>query len=52
VTNDAAPSRTSSVAVPWSIRERMHDIGGTASVDAEEEATTLRVTVPMPEDAA
>jgi signal transduction histidine kinase len=52
VTNDVPAGTAISAAVPWSIRERMHEIGGTVSVSADDGATTLHVTVPMPEEAA
>jgi signal transduction histidine kinase len=52
VTNDVLDGTAISAAVPWSIRERMHEIGGTVSVSADDDATTLHVTVPMPEEAA
>lgn len=52
VTNDAAAPAKASGAVPWSIRERSAEIGGTVSVTEDTDATTVRVAIPIPEDAA
>jgi signal transduction histidine kinase len=49
VTNDAAASSVKGVAVPWSIRERMAEIGGDVTVTEEEGTTTLLVTIPIPD---
>ncbi|MGN6057611.1 MAG: sensor histidine kinase [Sphingomicrobium sp.] len=52
VTNGASATSTDSAAVPWSIRERMAEIGGAVSVAEKNGATTVLVTIPIPEDTA
>jgi len=50
VTNDAPAPSAGTVAAPWSIRERMAEIGGAVSVAEKNGATTVLVTIPIPED--
>ena len=49
VSNDAAVT-SDRTTVPWSIRERTAEIGGAVSVSMKDGATTVLVTIPIPED--
>lgn len=50
VRNDDQADSGHDEAVPWSIRERMSEIGGSASVQAANGSTTLLVGVPLPQE--
>ena len=50
VRNDDQADSGHDEAVPWSIRERMGEIGGSASVTAANGTTTLLVGVPIPQE--
>lgn len=52
VTNDAEAPRGDSATVPWSIRERMAEIGGTVAITKKNGATAVLVTISIPEDTA
>lgn len=48
--NDVAETSRNPPSVPWSIRERVAEVGGSASVQAEGPKRTLTVSMPIPED--
>ncbi len=50
VTNDVGNGRRKAAATPWSIRERITELGGTVTIESENGATIVRVRVPIPED--
>ena len=50
IRNDGKPRKPRAPAVPWSIQERVSEIGGSASIQSDEEFTTVSVLVPIPDD--
>jgi signal transduction histidine kinase len=53
VTNDmSGPPAAKAAAAPWSIRDRVAELGGSVSVATEDGETTVHVTVPVPEEGA
>lgn len=50
VRNDVGSNARKTAAPPWSIRERIAELGGSVTIDNAEDATTVRVSVPIPED--
>lgn len=50
VRNDAGSGAGKAAATPWSIRERITELGGSVAIETDKGATVVRVSVPMPED--
>lgn len=50
IRNDGRPKKPRPPAVPWSIQERIAEIGGSASIRSDERFTTVSVFVPIADD--
>jgi signal transduction histidine kinase len=51
IVNDAPGGNGAAAQVPWSIRERVAEVAGSASVHMSDGMTSLLVAVPIPEEA-
>jgi signal transduction histidine kinase len=50
VRNDIGSGALKTIAAPWSIRERITELGGSVTIETEDGATIVRVSVPLPGD--
>ena len=50
VRNDVGSGARKAPETPWSIRERITELGGSVAIETGDGATVVRVTVPIPED--